>query len=305
MIKRYRICSLKISQIKKTNVIAFVTELANDGYAFGSIESFVAQMKSAFSFAIDNEFIRRNPCNIKLGDIVPDDTQERSPLSQSRFNSILDFMKEHNFYKKYVDMMIILAYTGLRVSEFCALTVSDIDFENRLIHITKQILDIARVGLQFGPPKTAKGVRIIPIESEELYEALKRAVHKAETRKVQCTLEGSSPMLFCTTRHHPYYASLIESQFQRIMKDYKKAHPEFLSNITPHILRHTFCSNLINNDANVKSVQYLMGHSNASVTLDVYTHVDSENVRETIKKLNCATPDTKIDTKTESSDGNL
>ncbi len=146
---------------------------------------------------------------------------------------------------------------------------------------------------------------MIPIENDELYEALKRVVQKAETRKVQCTLEGSSPMLFCTTRHHPYNATLIDSQFQRIMADYQKAHPEFSSRVTPHILRHTFCSNLINNDANIKSVQYLMGHSNASVTLDVYTHVDSENVRETIKRLNSTKSDTIIDTKSETTDGNL
>ena len=48
-----------------------------------------------------------------------------------------------------------------------------------------------------------------------------------------------------------------------------------------------------------------MGHSNASVTLDVYTHVDSENVRETIKRLNNTKSDTKIDTKSETTGGNL
>ena len=305
VLKKYRICSLKISQIKKIDVIAFVTELSNNGYAYASIESFLGHFKCAFSLAIANDFIRKNPCEIDLKDIIPNETQERAPISQSDYNSLLEFMNGHNCYKKYVDMMIILACTGLRVSELCALTISDIDFENKLIHITKQILYINRKGLKFGPPKTSKGVRIILIEHDELYNALTRAVQKAKNRKVQCTFEGSSPMLFCTIQHHPYNATLIDDQFQRIITDYKKIHPEFSTRVTPHTLRHTFCSNLINNDANIKSVQYLMGHSKSNVTLDIYTHVDAENVRETIKKLNHTKTDTKIDTKPETTSGNI
>ncbi len=246
--------------------------------------------------AVDNDFIRKNPCHVKLGDIIQDNTQERLPISRPCFDSVLDFIKGHRFYRKYADMMIILASTGLRISELCALTISDIDLDNRLINVTKQILSLGHEGKRFGPPKTSKGVRSIPLEGDELLNALKRVIQKAETRKKQCTIDGSSPMLFCTTRYTPQDAFNIDKQFQRIMEAYQKAYPDTSFHITPHILRHTFCSRLINNDANVKSVQYLMGHSSSNVTLDVYSHVDRDNVRETIKRLNPTNPDTKSET---------
>ena len=50
--------------------------------------------------------------------------------------------------------------------------------------------------------------------------------------------------------------------------------------VTPHVLRHTFCTNMQRAGIDVKSLQYLMGHSNASVTLDVYTHTDFDVVKE-------------------------
>ena len=53
---------------------------------------------------------------------------------------------------------------------------------------------------------------------------------------------------------------------------------ENLPHITPHVFRHTFCTNLINNGANLKTVQYIMGHSNVDMTLSVYSHATEESV---------------------------
>ena len=63
---------------------------------------------------------------------------------------------------------------------------------------------------------------------------------------------------------------------------FEKAYSKPVSRITPHVLRHTFCTNV---QQDVKSLQYLMGHSNASVTLDVYTHSSFESVEKAFEQI--------------------
>ena len=70
------------------------------------------------------------------------------------------------------------------------------------------------------------------------------------------------------------------------MKKYKKLHPESpLPHITPHVFRHTFCTNYANDGMDIKNLQYLMGHSDAGVTLNVYTHASYAHAAEQMAKI--------------------
>ena len=66
---------------------------------------------------------------------------------------------------------------------------------------------------------------------------------------------------------------------------FEKAYSKPVPHITPHVLRHTFCANVQQAGPDVKSLQYLMGHSNASVTLDVYTHSSFESVEKAFEQI--------------------
>ena len=68
----------------------------------------------------------------------------------------------------------------------------------------------------------------------------------------------------------------MERRTRRILAKYNKLHDQPLPNITPHIFRHTFCSNMANAGMNVNYLKYIMGHSKVTTTLDVYTHSDYE-----------------------------
>lgn len=69
------------------------------------------------------------------------------------------------------------------------------------------------------------------------------------------------------------------STFGNLVKKYNKSHEEQLPNITPHILRHTFCTRLANKNMNPKSLQYIMGHSNINITLNLYAHASLDGVK--------------------------
>lgn len=81
----------------------------------------------------------------------------------------------------------------------------------------------------------------------------------------------------------PMVALHWEKYFQHIVDKYNKTYKEELPKITPHICRHTYCSHMASSGVNPKHLQYLMGHSEISVTLDVYTHVDWDNLRADVE----------------------
>ena len=77
----------------------------------------------------------------------------------------------------------------------------------------------------------------------------------------------------------------VENYMRGMRRKYVKKHGNTLPSVTPHVLRHTFCTNVQQAGLDVKSLQYLMGHSNASVTLDVYTHSSFDSVERAFEQI--------------------
>ena len=187
----------------------------------------------------------------------------------------LDFIKNDKTYSKYYDQYVILLVTGLRISEFCGLTLKDLDFDNRRIRIDHQLIQVFGKGYRIEKPKTEKGVRYIPM-TNAVFASLQSILNSRPKSKTEIIVDGYSNFLFLTKDGNPESKNSIERRTRRILAKYNKLHDEPLPNITPHIFRHTFCSNMANAGMNVNYLKYLMGHSKVTTTLDVYTHSDYE-----------------------------
>lgn len=85
--------------------------------------------------AVDDDIIRKNPFDFQLKEVLINDSVKREALSRKDMRIFLNFVKNDNCYKKYYDAVFILFHTGLRISEFCGLTVDDIDMERRTINV--------------------------------------------------------------------------------------------------------------------------------------------------------------------------
>ena len=179
----------------------------------------------------------------------------------------------------YYDDIVILLETGLRVSELYGLTKSDVSFERRCIFIRHQLCRTADQPYFITPPKTKSGIRTIPL-TDTAYLSLRRVVKERPVPKVEMMVDGYSGFLFLDKLGRPKVAMHLENYMRNFAKRYRKAFTTRMPKVTPHVLRHTFCTNMQRAGIDVKSLQYLMGHSNASVTLDVYTHTDFEMVKE-------------------------
>lgn len=80
-------------------------------------------------------------------------------------------------------------------------------------------------------------------------------------------------------------ATIWNAYFTRIVNKYNKTHKVQLPNITPHICRHTFCSNMAKSGMNPKILQYIMGHADIGITLNTYTHVNFDNARNELTRM--------------------
>ena len=95
-----------------------------------------------------------------------DDSVTREAIAQEQERRFLKSIKEDSHYNKYYDGMFLLFKTGLRVSEFCGLTVHDIDFENNMLHITHQLQRKRDMQYSIEETKTSSGTRDITMTGE-------------------------------------------------------------------------------------------------------------------------------------------
>ena len=195
----------------------------------------------------------------------------------------LSFIKTDNVYHRYYDDVLILLKTGLRISELCGLTRQDIDLENGVIHVNHQLLYSKETGYYIETPKTKSGVRDVPM-SEEVKQAFRR-VMAVKPKAEPIGIGGYSGFLFLNGKGCPMTNAYYTSTFANLRKKYNKSHEDSLPKITPHILRHTFCTRLANRNMNPKSLQYIMGHANISITLNLYAHASIENVKAELRSM--------------------
>ena len=198
IIKKEDFGKLRIDKVKQSDAKAWLIKMQKvDGRGYSSIHSIRGVVRPAFEMALQDDLIHKNPFQFKLATVVVNDSVTREAISRAQERAFLKFIQEDKCYSKYYDGIFILFNTGLRVSEFCGLTISDIDFKKK--HIRTKYNKIYRIQL----PK-----------------------------------------------------------------------------ITPHVCRHTFCSNTAKSGMTPKTLQYIMGHSDIGITLGTYTHLKIEDAQE-------------------------
>lgn len=98
-------------------------------------------------------------------------------------------------------------------------------------------------------------------------------------------IDGYSGFLFLDEKGMPFVAMHWQHQFNHMVDRYNDIYRVQMPNITPHICRHTYCSNMAKAGMNPKTLQYLMGHSDIGVTLNTYTHLGLEDAEDELKRL--------------------
>ena len=284
ILKKEKFGKLRIDKVKQSDAKKFLIDLQRNGRGYSSIHTIRGVLRPAFQMAFVDDLIRKNPFDFQLVSVVVNDSVTREAVSRADMRKFLDFVKEDKHFCRYYEGIYILFHTGLRISEFVGLTKSDIDFSDMTIHVTHQLQRKRDMEYVIEDTKTSSGTRDVPM-TPKVAECFRQILARRPKVRIEPIIDGYTGFLYLDKNGMPMVALHWEKYFKHILDKYNSIYKVQLPAITPHVCRHTFCSNMAKSGMNPKTLQYIMGHSDIGVTLNTYTHFSLEDAKEEIEKI--------------------
>lgn len=294
----------RIDKIKVLEAKKWIIDLQKNGKSYSSIHTIRGVVRPAFALAVESDYIRKNPFDFELKDVLINDSIRRQAVEPKVERAFLQFVKNDEHFSQYYDGMFILFKTGLRISELCGLTVNDIDMKERTININHQLQTTGNKGKYIEKTKTDAGTRMLPM-TEEVYQAFQRVLANRKTPKVEQMIDGYSGFLFLDSRGKAMVAYQWEKRFQHAIEKHNKIYKAELPKITPHICRHTYCTNMAKRMISPKTLQYLMGHSSIEVTMNVYTHLGLLDAKKEVERIEAVKELERVEAVNHDKDGKI
>ncbi len=286
ILKKEAFGNMPIGHVKLSDARRWLIKLQKkDGRGYSSIHTIRGVVRPAFQMAVEDDMLIKNPFQFKLASVVVNDSVTRKAISRADQRKFLDFVANDRHFSKYYDGIYILFNTGLRISEFVGLTINDVDLTGKKLTVDHQLQRKRNMEYIIEEPKTEAGKRTIPI-TDDVCAAFKRIIMNRKKPKVEPMIGGKIGFLFLDKNGMPMVALHWEKYFQHICQKYNSIYKVQMPKVTPHVCRHTYCSNMAHAGMNPKTLQFLMGHSDISVTLNTYTHTSFELAEQELKKMN-------------------
>jgi integrase len=232
-------------------------------------------ISSMLSYAVREDWLTRNVA--QLVEPPSGEAEEVKPLDDDELASFLPVAAAHRLWALWV----IYLSLGLRRNEALGLTWDDIDLKHKIVHVNYQLKRVRGKGLQRVRLKTKKSRRVLPLP-EVVERALLgwKLVQDSEQRAAGEGWDGNKLALVFTTRNgKPIEASTINRTLLVLARrcDLRPLHP--------HALRHSCATFLKALGVEMIVIRDILGHSQISVTADIYTHVLAPELREAIKRM--------------------
>lgn len=281
---------LRTEKAMQTKLTRLTTEMiqdwyedlsVRDGYSYSTINGYhSALVKPALDLAVLKGAIPFNPAIFKLTSVISKKGNKGRELTEREVEVLIDYLDNSGdpVAERNRGFIKLLLATGLRISELCGITVDDIDLENRELTINKQLY--RKYGYySIEDTKSKAGHRVIPL-TDMAIEAIEDIF--AHCNPVAATISGYTGFILPNSKGMPAERNSLYKKYKNLMLKIDEQFGTRLADTSLHSLRHTFCSKLIRSGVSLKVVQYIMGHSSAQTTLDIYTHVMRDNVKSEI-----------------------
>ncbi len=264
------IASIPLSKIKKQHIQKLINEKVEIGLT-RTVEILRIVLKDMFDQAVENDLIIKSPAaRIPIPKFK---SAEKRAITEIEHIAI----RQADLTDKERLFIYLGLYAGLRRGESLALTKQDIDLTTPSISINKTVIFDDNKGIIKDVPKTEAGTRNIPI-IEPLFSHIKKYMSEIDT-----------DLLFTTKTGDTFSRSAYRKMWDSILKKLNQSagceqNPKPISDLTSHILRHTFSTNLYYAGIDIKTAQSWLGHKDIKTTLEIYTHLNT-NFEESKNKL--------------------
>lgn len=237
--------------LTRSDIFDFIEILRNEGYAMSSIGRFISSIKGLCKYLVMEDIIKEDPSE----NLQAPKKWEKLPksLSISEIVSLLELnvsnKSDLNALRNHV-MLELLYSSGLRVSELISLKIEDVNLESGFLRV-------------FG--KGSKE-RIVPMNIRAV-----KGIKSYLARRTEILGKKRSPYLFVTKRGRP----MTRQRFWQLMKEFGR---KLNIDLSPHTMRHSFATHLLEGGADLRSLQKMLGHSDISTT-QIYTKVTADRLK--------------------------
>jgi integrase len=268
--------NMNIGDIRLPHIQNCLNEL--EGYSKSYVRRAQLYIKACFQTAWEAEMINRSPC---IGLKPPKTAQkiDRRPLTDEELRYFMEAIQVHH---KGAFFGILYA-CGLRPGEARALIWDNINIEKKTLSVTQAFAEKTN---ELKPPKTEAGKRTIPIP--DWYMDILKSIPRNE-----------SPYVFQTAKGNPLDSKRYNLVWKTLLREMEiKAGAELYRNkiikpsgiigndLTAYNLRHTYATELVKKGVDIKTAQYLLGHSDIRVTMNIYAHVTDTMIETAREKIN-------------------
>ena len=238
-----------IESCTKKDILAYISSI--NGLEVSTVNRHISSLKSFFNYLVDESIIKVSPMeevsSLKKAKKLP------KYLSISEVNKLLNIPLNSEFDYRNKAMLELMYATGLRVSELVSIEYSNIDFENSIIRINGK----------------GKKERIIPLGEVASYY-LKVYLNDYRSKLLK---RNTYNQVFLNNHGKP----ITRQGFNYILENIREL-TGITKEITPHVLRHSFATHLLEGGADIRSIQEMLGHENISTT-NIYTEVVNDVLR--------------------------
>ncbi len=273
---------INLQELKSVHIQRFYNDLFNSGMAYVTRKHVHAVFNQALKCAVNEGIIEKNVAlnTIKHKDTTPTkEVEVFTPQEQLKIINSVDISP--------IPVLVRLALgTGCRLGELLALSWDDIDFDQNIIHIRHGLTkgnqfsedgkDVIGSIPTIGTLKTQKSKRDIPIADSTAQMLRKYKLCQKSFIKDKSIIPN---YVFLTSKGGFWKETCVRKKYQLFLENIGVPYHKF------HALRHTYATRLLENDVHPKVAQELLGHTNVSVTMDIYSHVLPEVKREAMDRI--------------------
>ena len=264
---------IPLQKLTPQQLQALYASVTEKGLSAKTVHVIHAILHKALDHAIKWGLIARNVCDSVS---LPRKTRHQiQPLTGEQCQKLLQVAQGH----KFEGLLTLAIATGMRRGELLALRWQDVDLERKTLQVRRTVDQLPHRGYVENDPKTVRGTRQIVLPEFVITALQKQQEYQKELQRKAGNKWQDHDLVFSNDYGEYVSPKYLWSKFKALLKEAK------LPNIRFHDLRHSAATLLLTMGVHLKVVQELLGHSQISMTLDIYSHVLPSMQQEAMSKL--------------------